>query len=147
MVLIITALIFGKTNRPGGAHDIKHINKATISINGLSRDVTLPFKIKNQDSRTKISVSFLVMPEDDNVLCVKSNYAPFDVSIDNNVLVSYSEKNCPFYMIDPPTSLFNVVIPESEEQFVFDKESVLQNGWMYDQITKVVPTNQIAIIG
>ena len=76
MVLIITALIFGKTNRPGGAHDIKHIDKATISINGLSRDVTLPFKIKNQDSGTKISVSFLVMPEDDNVLCVKSNYAP-----------------------------------------------------------------------
>lgn len=115
MVLIITALIFGKTNRPGGAHDIKHIDKATISINGLSRDVTLPFKIKNQDSGTKISVSFLVMPEDDNVLCVKSNYAPFDVSIENNVLVSYSENNCPFYMIDPPTSLFNVVIPESEE--------------------------------
>ena len=40
-----------------------------------------------------------------------------------------------------------IVIPKSKEQFVFNKELVLPNWWMYDQITKVIPTNQIAVIG
>ena len=37
-----------------------------------------------------------------------------------------------------------ITILESEEQFVFDKELV---RWIYDQIAKVIPANQIAVIG
>ena len=40
-----------------------------------------------------------------------------------------------------------IAIPGSEEQFVLDKELVLQNRWMYDQITKVIPANRIVVIG
>ena len=40
-----------------------------------------------------------------------------------------------------------IVIPESEEQFVFSKKLVLRNRWMYDQVTKVIAANRIAVIG
>ena len=42
---------------------------------------------------------------------------------------------------------FFIVILESEEQFIFDKKLVLQNQWMYGQITKVIAANRIAVIG
>ena len=41
--------------------------------------------------------------------------------------------------------LFHVA-QESEEQFIFDKGLVLQNRWMYDQITKVLLANRIIVI-
>ena len=40
-----------------------------------------------------------------------------------------------------------IAIPGLEEQFVLDKELVLQNQWMYDQLTKVIEANRIAVIG
>ena len=40
-----------------------------------------------------------------------------------------------------------IVIPESEEQFVSGKKLVLRNRWMYDQVTKVIAANRVAVIG
>ena len=40
-----------------------------------------------------------------------------------------------------------ITIPEPEEQFISDKELALQNRWMYDQLTKVIVANRIAVIG
>ena len=40
-----------------------------------------------------------------------------------------------------------IAIPGSEEQFISDKKLVLWNWWMYDQLTKVIAANQIALIG
>ena len=40
-----------------------------------------------------------------------------------------------------------IAIPESEEEFISGKKLVLQNQWMYDQLTKVIAANRIAIIG
>ena len=40
-----------------------------------------------------------------------------------------------------------IPIPESKEQFLFDKKLVLQNQWIYGQITKVIAANRIAVIG
>lgn len=40
-----------------------------------------------------------------------------------------------------------IAIPQPEEQFIFDKELVLQNRWMYNQLIKVIAANRIAVIG
>lgn len=95
-----------------------YIKDVRVSIDGGAfRDITLPYTFKNLKKGTRIEISSPISPNEDDLIYIKTAYAPARVYADGKLIYELGKKESyPDYMIDPATEIY--LAPP----YVYDRE-------------------------
>ena len=99
-----------------------YIKDVNVSIDGgTSKNITLPYAFKDLKAGTKITITAPVAPNEDDLIYIKTAYAPAKVYADGRLIYELGKKESyPDYMIDPATEIY--ITPP----YVYDKEVIFK---------------------
>ncbi len=122
VILLLSALIlivssFGYTM--GGLPEAFYIRDVRVSIDGgTAKEITLPYAFKDLRPRTPITITASVHPKENDLIYIKTAYAPAKVYTNGELIYELGKKEFyPSFMIDPATEIY-LANPS-----VFDKEA------------------------
>lgn len=87
-----------------------YIKNVKVSIGGdAPKDISLPYNFKHLKPKTPIVITALVTPNKDDIIYVKTAYAPAKVYTDGILIYELGKKETyPNFMLDPATEIYLV---------------------------------------
>ncbi len=127
LVSIITIAFissFGYSMYQDGLPEALYIKDVKISINGGSeKTIALPYSIKGLTPGTPVAVTANIRPTDDDLIYIKTAYAPAKVYIDNMIIYELGKKETyPSFMIDPATEIYLIKPSANNKEVEFKME-------------------------
>ncbi len=106
--LIIIVSSFGYSMYQDKLPEALYIKDVKVSISGDSpKDITLPYNFKHLKPRTPITITALVTPNENDIIYVKTAYAPAKIYTDGVLIYELGKKETyPAFMIDPATEIY-----------------------------------------
>lgn len=131
VALILTALFiiissFGFNMYQKQLFKVIYIKDVKIGINnGSPKDITLPCSLKNLNPKTPITLTAVIVPEEDQIIYIKTAYAPAKVYTDGKLVYELGKKESyPDFMMDPATESYFI------KPSVFNKEIELKMDFL-----------------
>lgn len=85
------------------------VNEVTATIGKDIKAVPLPYSFKPLAPRTPVTITAKITPKPDDVLYIKSVYAPARIYTDDTLVYEFgSKESYPNFMIDPATEVYMV---------------------------------------
>ena len=103
---------------PNIQHDgVISITDVVASVGGEEKSVSLPYSFKPLEPRTPVTLTATISLAPDDVLYIKSVYAPAKIYADETLIYEFGNlENYPDFMIDPATEVFLIAPRLSGEQ-------------------------------
>lgn len=115
MVLVLVSLMtivssFGYSMYQEKLPKAQYIKQVKVSVDGNApKEITLPYHFKHLKPRTPITVTAVVTPDEDDIIYVKTAYAPAKVYTDGVLIYELGKKETyPNFMMDPATEVYFV---------------------------------------
>lgn len=115
ITLVFSALIiifssFGYSMYQEKLPEALYIKDVKLSIGrDAPKNVTLPYNIKHLNPRTPISITAKITPKEDDIIYIKTSYAPAKVYTDGSLIYELGKgKTYPAFMMDPATEVYFV---------------------------------------
>lgn len=110
MIVSIIFLIVSAINHSKKADDFKDvttIDTVTARVeDGPSSEITLPYQFKPLDGRSTVSITTTISPKPEEILYIKSVYAPAKIYADDKLIYQFGEDGSfPKFMTDPATEV------------------------------------------
>ena len=129
IVLVLTSFVIIVSSFGYSMHNEKlpkafYIKNVKVSVNGdTPKAVTLPYNFKGLKPRTPITVTAHITPNENDVICVKTAYAPAKVYTDGMLIYELGKKETyPNFMIDPATEIYLVKPSVHDKEIEFKME-------------------------
>ena len=129
IVLALAALItivssFGYSMYQEKLPKALYVKDVTVSVNGdAKKSITLPYGFKNLSPKTPITVTALITPKKNDVICVKTAYAPVKIYTDGELIYELGKKETyPGFMLDTATELYLVRPSAYDKEVEFKME-------------------------
>ena len=129
IVLALTSFVIIVSSFGYSMHNEKlpkafYIKNVKVSVNGdTPKAVTLPYNFKGLKPRTPITVTAHITPNENDVICVKTAYAPAKVYTDGMLIYELGKKETyPNFMIDPATEIYLVKPSVHDKEIEFKME-------------------------
>lgn len=113
IILLLTIIVtiissFGYNMYESGFPKALYIKDVKVSIDGSApKDITLPYGFKNLKPRTPITITASIHPKDDDIIYVKTAYAPAKIYTDGVLIQVLGKKETyPSFMLDPATEIY-----------------------------------------
>ncbi len=136
LAVLIIAYIIGTINIEHNAHDFVRPAEALGSFtyeieHGASNTATFPHSVKNLAPRTNVTVHVTVEPGQYECLLVKTVYTGLKLYADDQLIYECGQPGSyPAWLLDPPTMLKIVPLPDNASQLRFEYISPSQRSTM-----------------
>lgn len=130
--LIVTIMAFLLTESPTAKPFMERasaITGADYETESGSGSITLPYSFQNLPPRTPVTVYMKIESGQKGSLLVKSVYAPLKLYADGVLIYeSGQDGSYPAFLLDPPTIISTVLLPDGTEQLRFEYLSPTQRN-------------------
>ena len=115
------------------------LNRAVVTVDGRSEEVSLPRAIRTSSPRTRVTVQIRLPASDRGAVYLKTIYCPLTVRLDGAVLSQLGVlSNYPAFMKDPATEVKFLPVPDSGEERTLELDFLSPFGRDYVMVYPLV---------